>query len=167
MTCHGTLKLGSSKQGNALRASIDSNCVKTYQLGAVLFLEQAVAACLVELSVVGDLELGRAGLECGRGRKSSELFPAGFGLGRHGATRLDELRVVERQVAGVQPDDIGGFVDIEIDLDAAGKGVLFGNKRQVETISHGPDIIPQAQFGRLGRNTNDEQKETTEGTQHY
>src|SRR5580692_5885152 len=32
VTCHGTLKPGSSKQGNALRASIDSNWVKTYQL---------------------------------------------------------------------------------------------------------------------------------------
>ena len=75
------------------------------------------------------------------------------------APARDQLGGVNRETAGIQPDDIGGLAHLQVDFDFAGKRVLLRNYGEIQAVAHRPDVVAEAELGRLGEGAGGEQDE--------
>ena len=113
VSCHGTLKLGSSKQGNARRASVGSNWLYTYHLAVFLQLENTRAAVAADLALIDDVQNALAGNRAIE-RESEELIAARHGLGRQRVPGFRTKRgFLNLQADRVQPNHFGGRANID------------------------------------------------------
>ena len=80
-------------------------------------------------------------------------------FGGRGAPAGSQLGRIDREIAGIQPDYIGGLVYIQIDLDFAAEAVLLRNDGEVQTVAYRLNVAREAELGRLAENPAGKQKE--------
>ena len=54
------------------------------------------------------------------------------------------------EFGGVQPDQRGGFGELDIDIDGAGEGLFAGDQGEVGGVLDGAYVVRKAKFGRFG-----------------
>ena len=115
----GRLEIGLIEAGKGA-AGVDAfELSEEVGLFAVEPLEDAGAALLADLALVDDVDAGRAGAEDFGGAQADKIVVAGFdGGGLRGDGGL-----LDGEFGGVQPDQRGGFGEIDIDIDDAGEGL--------------------------------------------
>ena len=113
---------------------------------AVDAFEDAGAALLVDFALVDDVDAGWAGAEDFGGAEADEIVVAGLdGGGLRGDGGL-----ADGEVCGVQPDQRGGFGEIDIDIDDAGEGFIAGDQGEVGSVFDGAHVVGKAQLGCFG-----------------
>ena len=146
-------KLPGSFEIGLIEAGEGTAGVDAFELGeevrlfAVEPLEDAGAALLADLALIDDVDAGRAGAEDLGGAQADKIVVAGFdGGGLRGDGGL-----LDGEFGGVQPDQRGGFGEIDIDIDDAGEGLIAGDEGEVGGVLDGAYVVGKAKFGQLRR----------------
>ena len=124
VSCHGTLKDGSSKQGNARRASVVSNCVKTYQSLPSFWRKTPCVEFSSTFPVYSTCSFsppGRRGLS---NAKPAKLSPPGTVRTPRVFPPALAVAFVMREVARGEPEEAGLLLDPDLDVDRAAKRLL-------------------------------------------
>ena len=134
VSCHGTLYEGSSKQGNARRASVVSNCVKAYQSSPSFWRKSPcveVSSSLPVYSTCSFSPPGATGLSNAKPTKSSPP-----GIARTPSVLPPALAVafVDREVARGEPEEAGLLLDPDLDVDRPAERLLAGIDGEVHGI---------------------------------
>ena len=166
----GILNAGSSKQGNASRASVASNWVKMYEspLGGRL-VEPGGAAIETLREAHRKPKLGAGGQRLRRFDDQALAFLDQLMSRRHVALLAGELEALDRLAAGVQLETRRRALHLEIDRHRPGIAVLGRINAQFNRLGGRNDVGGQSQSagrgvgnGRTGTAGSEDQGKTSQ-----
>ena len=154
VSCHGTLNDGSSKHGNARRASIASNWVKTYQSPPVLLPEDPFGVLGFDSARIGERQDPGTGRkislkgEYGRSRCPPPTASAGNRLAarRRARGRRFARRAPSRSTRRVSDLSLQRNLDLYLSLECFLRRV----QPQLRRVAHGATPAGRRSFGGVG-----------------
>ena len=130
-----------------------SNWVKTYQSAPTFWRERPEALLVVEHAGILDVELGGAGGYRRVELEADQVLGLREDLGGVGLAGGGQRGGGERQVVGVEPDDLRVVREGEVDRGDALEGRLGGYDRELGGVAGGLDVggEPQRRRRQVGR----------------